>query len=263
MASKSSIRNIITSSTSTIRCAQATQPIRRPFIETSACTFSTTSSRRTPEYDTESADRPRWQQTPARMTAPFRTRPLPKGPVFKVNEDPRRLDDAYSKMLGSGGDKVLSDEVKWLAVTHKSFDHGRRGFNDRLAFLGRRIVSLQTSLALLSSPQASKVPEADNFGRKPYTHVALDGLPGLTQEAKDSVLDKSRLAQIAQRYGLDKVTRWKPRKADNLQGSGQEAVLATSLYAIIGAIALERGGEVANKVTQEKILSPLGFTFQS
>lgn len=31
---------------------------------------------------------------------------------------------------------MLTDEVKWLAVTHKSFDHGRRGFNDRLAFLG-------------------------------------------------------------------------------------------------------------------------------
>lgn len=70
------------------------------------------------------------------MVAPFRTRPLPKGPVFRVNEDPRRLDDAYIRMLGPGGDKVLSDEVKWLAVTHKSFDHGRRGFNDRLAFLG-------------------------------------------------------------------------------------------------------------------------------
>lgn len=31
---------------------------------------------------------------------------------------------------------MLSDEVKWLAVTHKSFDHGRRGFNDRLAYIG-------------------------------------------------------------------------------------------------------------------------------
>jgi large subunit ribosomal protein L15 len=48
-----------------------------------------------------------------------------------------------------------------------------------------------------------------------------------------------------------------------LQGSGIDAVLQTSLYAIIGAIALERGGEVANKVTQEKILAPLGFTFSS
>lgn len=68
--------------------------------------------------------------------APFRVRPRRQGPEFKVNDDPRRLDEVYTRMLGPGGDKVLSDEVKWLAVTHKSFDHGRRGFNDRLAYLG-------------------------------------------------------------------------------------------------------------------------------
>lgn len=45
--------------------------------------------------------------------------------------------------------------------------------------------------------------------------------------------------------------------------SGSDAVLSTSLYAIVGAIALERGGEVANRVAQEKILAPLGFTFAS
>jgi len=50
-------------------------------------------------------------------------------------------------------------------------------------------------------------------------------------------------------------------QADNLQGSGVESVLMTSLYAIVGAVALERGGEVANKVVQDKILAPLGFTF--
>ena len=70
------------------------------------------------------------------MAAPFRIRPPPRGPVFKVNEDPHRLDEVYVRILGPGGDKMLSDEVKWLAVTHKSFDHGRRGFNDRLAYLG-------------------------------------------------------------------------------------------------------------------------------
>lgn len=42
-----------------------------------------------------------------------------------------------------------------------------------------------------------------------------------------------------------------------------ESVLMTSLYAIIGAVALERGGEVANKVVQDKILAPLGFTFST
>jgi dsRNA-specific ribonuclease len=52
-------------------------------------------------------------------------------------------------------------------------------------------------------------------------------------------------------------------QADNLIGSGVESVLMTSLYAIIGAVALERGGEVANKVVQDKILAPLGFNFST
>jgi large subunit ribosomal protein L15 len=50
-------------------------------------------------------------------------------------------------------------------------------------------------------------------------------------------------------------------QADNLQESGFETVLMTSLYAIVGAVALECGGEVANKVVQERILAPLGFSF--
>lgn len=70
------------------------------------------------------------------MVAPVRSRPLPHNNFYEVNSDPRRLDDVYNKMLGRGGDKMLTEEVKWLAVTHKSFDHGRRGFNDRLALLG-------------------------------------------------------------------------------------------------------------------------------
>lgn len=237
-------------------------------MRTSACAFSTTTPVRGPEYDTEAADRPRWQQTPARMTAPYRIRPQARGGVFKVNEDPKRLDDAYIRMLGPGGDKVLTDEVKWLAVTHKSFVHGARGFNDRLAYIGRRIVDLQTSQALINSPQETQWPTdnkgialPDDYGRKPYLHPALNGLQGLTEEAQGTVLSKARLSQLAERYGLDKVTRWKPKQADNLHASGQATVMTTSLYAIVGALALEKGGDIANKVVQDKILAPLGFTF--
>lgn len=77
---------------------------------------------------------------------------------------------------------------------------------------GRRIISLQTSLALLSSPQGTPAPKFDQYGREPFTHPALEGLRGLTPEAKETVLDKTRLAQIAQRYNLDKVIRWKPKR---------------------------------------------------
>lgn len=37
----------------------------------------------------------------------------------------------------------------------------------------------------------------------------------------------------------------------------------TSLYAIVGAVALERGGEAANMVVQDKILAPLGYSFST
>ena len=90
----------------------------------------------TPESSTTQEEQPRWSYTPPRAQAPFSLRLHSKRPSFWVNSDPEVLDKFYIRMLGNGGDKVLSDELKWLAVTHKSFDQGRRGFNDRLAFLG-------------------------------------------------------------------------------------------------------------------------------
>lgn len=87
------------------------------------------------EHEADHRERPRWQATPPRMTAPFRSKPHVQN-AFVINDDPNCLDDVYINMLGTNGDRLLTEEVKWLAVTHKSFDHGRRGFNERLAFLG-------------------------------------------------------------------------------------------------------------------------------
>lgn len=88
---------------------------------------------------------------------------------------------------------------------------------------GRRIVTLQTSQALLNAPQVDigpkkhdSKPVTDSFGRIPFSHPALSGLSGLTGEATDRTLDKSRLASLAERYGFDKVTRWKPKRVCRL-----------------------------------------------
>ncbi|KAJ5089133.1 hypothetical protein N7532_007817 [Penicillium argentinense] len=178
---------------------------------------------------------------------------------FHVNSDPGVLDKFYIQMLGNGGDKMLSDEVKWLAVTHKSFDQGRRGFNDRLAFLGKRIVQLQASLALVQNPEAVPSTQPDEFGRKPFEHEALNGLQNLSPRTKSALTDRTKLAELAQKYQMHNIIRWNPRLPENLNESGIELVLGQTLYAIIGAIALEKGGQVANKVARERILEPLGF----
>jgi large subunit ribosomal protein L15 len=85
------------------------------------------------------------------MKAPFPAQPKDPAMAWECNSDPAKLDQFYLQFLGPGGDGVLSEEVKWLAITHKSFDQGRRGFNDRLAFFG-------TSL----EPNIAHIPSSDN-----------------------------------------------------------------------------------------------------
>lgn len=181
------------------------------------------------EIDTERTDRPRWQQTPRGMTMPIRVRPKVKNNEFECNNDPRRLDEMYTKFFGEGGNEWLSDETKWLAITHKSFDQGKRGFNDRLSYLGmalcspgrrdmliqligKRIVELQTSYLLVAAPRDPTAPKGqDQYNRTPFEHPALDGLTNLSDRTKTDILSKSRLAQLARKYSIDRVMRWKPR----------------------------------------------------
>lgn len=70
------------------------------------------------------------------MAMPVRLRRSPKAGVFELNNKTEVLDSVYRQVLGKDGAQMLPEDLKWLAVTHKSFDHARRGFNDRLAYLG-------------------------------------------------------------------------------------------------------------------------------
>lgn len=139
MATGMPARTAINTCRSCLRLAQSSRPRIAPPTTTISTRFFSATLARTFDEDTNAADRPRWQYTPPRMVMPIRTRSRPQG-EYKVNNDPRKLDRALSSFFGNGRDSIpLSDEVKWLTVTHKSFDHGRRGFNDRLAFLGTDI----------------------------------------------------------------------------------------------------------------------------
>jgi large subunit ribosomal protein L15 len=51
----------------------------------------------------------------------------------------------------------------------------------------------------------------------------------------------------------------KIQQIDNLSSSGVDVVLAHTLYSIVGAVAMEKGGDFANKIVRERILSPLGL----
>lgn len=91
------------------------------------------------EADIEQA-KPRWAYTPPALKAPYgfqiKEAKHPENSIWHVNEDPAKLDEFYERFLGYNGSRMLPEELRWLAVTHKSFDYGRRGFNTKLAFFG-------------------------------------------------------------------------------------------------------------------------------
>ena len=232
MASLLPVRAFRTASCSACRSLISSGPAQLA-LPLSRRNYSTPAEQEPVDY----TNKPRWSYTPPRAKAPFSLHFDSKRPDFPVNSDPQVLDQFYIRFLGEGGDKVLSDEVKWLAVTHKSFDQGRRGFNDRLAFLGmlslmsfgdsgrrrsiadidsrpgKRIVQLQASLALAqSAPNTYGQPTPDRYGRKPFEHPALNGLENLSINTKRFLTDKSKLAEVARQYDLEKVLRWCPRK---------------------------------------------------
>lgn len=119
----------------------------RPKLSRSSRALSTESSDHS-DQQAEIPRYPRWHVTPPRMTAPVRSKPPVLNNNFPVNESQRLLDEVFDQVLGTNGHRMLPQEVMWLAVTHKSFDHGKRGYNDRLAFFGM-IQSPHEQLALV------------------------------------------------------------------------------------------------------------------
>jgi large subunit ribosomal protein L15 len=112
--------------------------------------------------------------------------------------------------------------------------------------------------------------------RVPFTHPALEGLTNLSDVPLKEVLTKTRLAGLATAVGMREIIRWTPKdvriavciikgntddvQVNHLNASGIELILAHTTYAIIGAIALQKGGDIAARVAREKVLKPLGIS---
>lgn len=226
-----------------LQTAKAQPPaITRPFLAASTPrSFSSTPSPRgdaAAAVAAETSEMPRWAQTPKRMKAPFSPH-ITKDParsVWPVNESPEKLNMALANLLGKSGDRLLPEELKWLAVTHKSFDQGRRGMNDRLAFLGRQLATVECVQAILASQftvaesapeglvgetveqtasdarMARSIPQDVFKGRRePFEPASLQKADKLSVVQPSDVLSVRKLHKLAVETGIAEVVRWKPR----------------------------------------------------
>lgn len=130
--------------------------------------------------------------------------------------------------------------------THKSYSHGKLGYNEKLAFLGRRVLYLRLSEYLIHRPTSS--PEA------------IDGLDvsAITTERLEGILSLDRIGVVAERLdGFKGLLRWKPKNEGDLEGSGMRKVAAESLMAVVGAIELQYGAAKAKEVVDGKVIPGL------
>ncbi|KHN94944.1 Ribonuclease III [Metarhizium album ARSEF 1941] len=222
-------------------------------------TYATESTTESAQAPLQESSPPRWSQTPAGMKAPMQLDFAKsfKNKIWKVNNDPAKLDNMYNRLLGPGGSKMLPEELKWLAVTHKSFDQGRRGFNDKLALMGRLTLVMEATKEIVSKPPLRGSRQADEFDRAPFEHEQLAPVDNLSVEGPKDVVGKEKLYALASDVGVLAVLRWKPRLPENLKSSGVEVVVNGAVLAILGAITLQHGSVVASRVVRERIFARL------
>lgn len=106
---------------------------------------------------------------------------------------------------------MLPEELKWLAVTHKSFDQGRRGFNHKLAMLGRSAMVLETAKRTISKSPLPGSTVEDKHGRTPVDDAKLRTLDNLSVERVSDVFGDVQVNSLCRDVGLLDVIRWKPR----------------------------------------------------
>ncbi|OMJ14833.1 Ribonuclease 3 [Smittium culicis] len=126
------------------------------------------------------------------------------------------------------------------ALTHKSFDHARVPTNERLQWIGTKVLNLYIADFLLSK----------------YSDLSAIQLQDLHQ----AHFGLFKLAEFAKKFDLQNNILWNPpsnnRSAHNYEGLNK--VLGKSFQALIGAIYSDQGALAAHKFIQNHLLpSPI------
>ncbi|CAK7894390.1 54S ribosomal protein L15, mitochondrial [[Candida] anglica] len=144
------------------------------------------------------------------------------------------LQDKYS----------ISDDLALQVLTHKSFGNGIKPYNEKLAALGSKLVSLFFLKYATNQPTTN---ETAINGK----NMDCIGMP-LTK----SLSERAPMAFLAQQNNLNKVMFWKSYNHDLSFGrSGELKVSAQMVYALVGAVAFSHGKVVAEQFIQDRFVN--------
>ncbi|QPG73622.1 hypothetical protein FOA43_000934 [Brettanomyces nanus] len=187
-----------------------------------------------------------------------RVRGLIRDPEDILTSNGRRygLNDANLKPLKQflGDEYKLTDKMILQVITHKSFAHGTRPYNEKLSILGEELLRLAASKYALAKGVVNGDASDYKFS---VGDINFDCLGSLTHRL---IVTNRLLSEYAESQGIDKVFFCKvalPRNysQDQAKDYKPKAMYSTITSSLVGAIAIQRGKNTAEKFVQEKVLA--------
>lgn len=146
----------------------------------------------------------------------------------------------------------LPNDVILQCLTHKSFAHGSKPYNEKLSLLGSQFLKYQASIHSLKQPKLLS-PVAHDKVQQPINGLNFTNLG--TQLAK-LLISKPVAANFIKEKNLDSLVFWKMK--DPLKDSyhnGETAIYSTVLNAFVGGILATNGPLKATSFVQHVLLN--------
>ncbi|KAJ1893976.1 54S ribosomal protein L3 mitochondrial, partial [Kickxella alabastrina] len=112
-----------------------------------------------------------------------------------------------------------------LVCTHTSHEQGREGSNERLQWLGKRVLNLVVGEYLYAK----------------YPNLPAEAL----QDVQHGSFGMASLAEVGRHFGMQPALRWTSVTAD--QSVGVTKVLGKAVQALVGAVYADQGAAAARQ----------------
>lgn len=138
----------------------------------------------------------------------------------------------------------LPDDLLLQIITHKSFAHGSKPYNEKLSYFGEEILQLTSSKSVLAHESNS------DFA---INKINFDGLSSLAHRL---ILSDKFLASYAKSKGIDSIFFCRKALPNGKQDKlyQPKAIYSTITSSLIGAIALQHGKKKAEEFIEQEII---------
>ncbi|SCW04371.1 LAFE_0H12046g1_1 [Lachancea fermentati] len=177
---------------------------------------------------------------------------LPSGLSYTDLQPQSYHDRVRSELNLSSHGIELSNEIIVQCLTHKSFAHGSKPYNEKLAALGAQFLKYHASVHSLKSQ------DADVAKGNASVRININGLnfTNLGTQFSKQLIAKQTTAKFIKARQLDSLVFWKRR--DPLKNdvyNGESSVLSSVLNAIVGGILTTNGPQKAAAFIEKELLN--------